>query len=103
MAFYEHTFIGKQDLTDKEVDSLVTKYSGIINKTGKMTGTMGDVQDFSREMSEKRASMNGGVDPVKQQYYKNYSKERKGAKHPQELKERKFENKAFKVKREARK
>ena len=39
MAFYEHTFIGKQDLTDKEVDSLVTKYSGIINKTGKILKT----------------------------------------------------------------
>ena len=30
MAFYEHTFIGKQDLSDKEVDSLITKYSNII-------------------------------------------------------------------------
>ena len=39
MAFYEHTFIGKQDLTDKEVDSLVTKYSDIIKNSGKLLKT----------------------------------------------------------------
>ena len=39
MAFYEHTFIGKQDLTNKEVDSLVAKYSDIINKSGKILKT----------------------------------------------------------------
>lgn len=68
-----------------------------IEKTGKMKGTVGDVQNYSKELSEKRAAMNGGVDPVKQQYYKNYSKQRKGAKHPNELKERTFENKNFKI------
>ena len=36
MAFYEHTFIGKQDLTDKEIEGLISKYSDIINKTGKI-------------------------------------------------------------------
>ena len=39
MAFYEHTFIGKQDLTNKEVDGLITKYSDIINKSGKILKT----------------------------------------------------------------
>tara|TARA_B100001996_G_C18597799_1_gene568602 strand:- start:779 stop:1111 length:333 start_codon:yes stop_codon:yes gene_type:complete len=39
MTFYEHTFIGKQDLTNKEVDSLVAKYSDIINKSGKILKT----------------------------------------------------------------
>ena len=33
MAYYEHTFIGKQDLTNKEVDGLIAKYSDIINKS----------------------------------------------------------------------
>ena len=32
MAFYEHTFVGKQDLSDKEIDNLVSKYSDIIEK-----------------------------------------------------------------------
>ena len=27
MAFYEHTFVGKQDLSTKELDGLVKKYS----------------------------------------------------------------------------
>ena len=39
MAFYEHTFVGKQDLSDKEIESLITKYSEIINKNGKILKT----------------------------------------------------------------
>ena len=39
MAYYEHTFIGKQDLTNKEVDGLIAKYSDIINKSGKILKT----------------------------------------------------------------
>ena len=39
MAFYEHTFIGKQDLSNKEVENLITKYSELINKTGKILKT----------------------------------------------------------------
>ena len=39
MAFYEHTFIGKQDLSNKEVEKLVTKNSELINKTGKILKT----------------------------------------------------------------
>ena len=35
MAFYEHTFVGKQDLSDKDVDELINKYSSIIKNTGK--------------------------------------------------------------------
>ena len=39
MTFYEHTFIGKQDLSDKEVEKLIIKYSELINKTGKILKT----------------------------------------------------------------
>ena len=39
MTFYEHTFIGKQDLSNKEVENLITKYSELINKTGKILKT----------------------------------------------------------------
>tara|TARA_S200000501_G_scaffold290632_1_gene275680 strand:- start:1618 stop:1938 length:321 start_codon:yes stop_codon:yes gene_type:complete len=39
MAFYEHTFIGKQDLSDKEVENLISKYSKIIDKYGKVLKT----------------------------------------------------------------
>ncbi len=36
MAFYEHTFIGKQDLSSKEFEKLVKKYSDIISDSGKL-------------------------------------------------------------------
>tara|TARA_B100001029_G_C14656608_1_gene232139 strand:+ start:77 stop:412 length:336 start_codon:yes stop_codon:yes gene_type:complete len=39
MAFYEHTLVGKQDLSDKEVDALVSKYTDIIKKYGKLLKT----------------------------------------------------------------
>ena len=39
MAFYEHTFIGKQDLSSKDIEALVKKYSDIINKSGKILKT----------------------------------------------------------------
>ena len=39
MAFYEHTFVGKQDLSDKEVDGLIDKYSKVIGKSGKILKT----------------------------------------------------------------
>ena len=52
-----------------------------VNKTSSTKGSMGDLMDRSKELSNKRASENNGVDPVKQQYFKNYSKKRKGAKH----------------------
>ena len=64
--------------------------NSFIEKTGKMKGTMGDMLDYSAELSEKRAAANRGEDPVKEKFYKEYSAARKGAKHPDELK--KFKN-----------
>lgn len=71
--------------------------SDFIDKTGKMKGSYGDIQNYSKELSEKRASMNGGVDPVKENYYNKYSKERNGAKHLDQMKKHKIDNKNFKV------
>ena len=68
-----------------------------IEKTGKMKGSFGDVQDYSKELSEQRKKMNNGVDPVQKKYFENYSKKRKGAKHSSELKQRTCENKNWKV------
>ena len=39
MAFYEHTIVGKQDLSEKDVESLISKYSKIIDKSGKILKT----------------------------------------------------------------
>lgn len=43
---------------------------------------MGDLMDRSEELSQKRAALNGGVDPVKEKFFKDYSAKRKGKKHP---------------------
>lgn len=55
-----------------------------LRKTSEMKGTMGDMWDLSKEMSQKRAKDNGGVDPVKQKYEADYSKKRRGYKLPKE-------------------
>ncbi len=66
-----------------------------VNKTaGK--GTMGDLLDRSKELSDKRAQEAGGKDPVKEKYYKQYAKDRGGAPHPDKMK-RSFENKNIKI------
>ena len=67
-----------------------------VNKTAGKQGTYGDLMDRSAELSAQRASQNGGVDPVKEKDYKNYSKTRRGAKHPDQMKKR-FENKNIKI------
>jgi len=67
-----------------------------IEKTGKQKGTYGDLIEQSKELSEKRAAQHGGIDPVKEKYFKEYSEARNGAKHSEELK-RNFSNKNFDV------
>ena len=51
-----------------------------VEKTARMKGgTIGGIQDYSQELSEKRG---GEQDPLREKYYKNYEKKRKGMKHP---------------------
>lgn len=78
---------------DTNVDPFDSKQ--FVERTGSKKGTVGSLLDQSKELSEKRAEKNGGVDPVKEQYFKNYSAQRKGAKHPEQMK--KFENSKIKV------
>lgn len=52
-----------------------------VDKTRNVKGSYGDMLDRSAELSDKRAEKNGGVDPIKQKYFKEYSKKRGGAKH----------------------
>ena len=68
-----------------------------VNKTASKKGTYGDLIDASAELSQKRAEENGGLDPVKEKYYKDYSNKRGGAKHQQEIKEKGYESKNVKV------
>ena len=67
-----------------------------VEKTGATQGTIGDLLDRSADLSKERASQNGGVDPVKEKYYKNYAKKRNGAIH-EDKKPKSFENKHIKI------
>lgn len=58
-----------------------------VEKTGAMKGTVGDMWDLSKELSEKRAAKDG-TDKVKETYYKNYSKNRRGTPHMKQLAEK---------------
>ena len=66
-----------------------------VNKTNK-EGTIGDLLDRSADLSRQRADQNGGVDPIKEKYYDNYSKTRKGSKHPDKM-PKTFEDKNIKI------
>lgn len=55
--------------------------NAFIEKTGKMKGKYGDLLDYSAELSEKRAELNGGEDPLKRKYFDDYKKTRNGKKH----------------------
>ena len=70
--------------------------NSFVNETKGMKGTVGDLLDASKEMSEKRSQSNGGVDPLKEKYFKKYSEERMGAKHPEETKKG-YESKNVKI------
>jgi len=69
-----------------------------VEKTANMKGTVGDLLDYSAELSQKRADLNGGVDPVKQKALQNYSEKTGGKEHPSMLgKKKSFGNKDVKV------
>lgn len=67
-----------------------------VAKTANKKGTMGDLLDRSKELSEKRASIYGGQDPLKKSYFDNYAKERGGKRHIAESKKT-FEKNGIKV------
>jgi hypothetical protein len=52
-----------------------------VERTGKMKGTYGDMQDYSAQMSERRAKESAtGEDPVKRKHFNRYEK-KTGKKH----------------------
>jgi hypothetical protein len=63
---------------DTQVDPFDSK--AFVDSTKNKKGTMGDLWDQAKEASEKRTDKLGH-DPIKQKYFKNYSKGRKGMKH----------------------
>ncbi len=69
--------------------------TSFIEKTANMKGTVGDMMDYSAELSAKRAEKAGGEDPVKRKHFKEYEKS-VGKKHVED-KPKSFENKDIKV------
>lgn len=67
-----------------------------IEKTGNMKGTVGDMLDYSAELSEERAkSSDDGQDPVKKKMFSDYKK-KTGKKHLKD-KKKSFENSNVKI------
>ena len=48
------------------------------------SATLGELVDRAKEDSYSRADKNGGVDPIKSEWFKSYSAKRKGKKHPKD-------------------
>jgi len=66
------------------IDSSIDPFSSqhFSEKTKNMKGSMGDMWDYSKELSEKRKEITAGEgDPVRKKAEKNYSKKRKGMKY----------------------
>lgn len=74
-------------IPNASIDSQIDPYSSqqFIEKTGKMKGTMGEIWDYSKELSDKRAKEKGGIDPVREKAEKNYSNRRKGMKYKEKI------------------
>jgi len=99
----KHVYFGSEGLEWKRVftipntsiDSQIDPHNQkeFVEKTGGKKGTFGDMMDYSQEMSERRAEKNGGVDPVKEKYYKDYAAERGGAKHFDQMRDNLKKNK----------
>lgn len=59
-----------------------------VEKTAKKKGSIGDMIDLSKELSEKRAHKLGvSRDPILQKKYDTYRKETRGKRHHAEIKE----------------
>jgi len=52
-----------------------------VEKTGQMKGSLGDLFNISKEMSERRQDKIGGEDPVKRKFFEDYKQKNNGAKH----------------------
>lgn len=53
-----------------------------MKRTEGFDGTIGDLMDLSKDLSNKRIEERGdGTDNVKQKFFKDYSKDRNGLKH----------------------
>jgi hypothetical protein len=92
---YEAPQINMGNSTAKKIDPWDN--TSFVDRTKHMKGTYGDLENHSRELSEKRAKESiTGEDPLKRKYLNNYAKRRGGKKHMADMPTT-FENKHVKV------
>lgn len=76
---WNRVFTPPNVLIDSKIDPF--SESDFLEKTKSKKGSIGDLMDRSAELSDKRAQKAGGVDPIKERFFKEYSKKRRGKKH----------------------
>lgn len=84
-GLWRRVFVNPNVSSDTNVDPF-SEDSFRASTVGK-NDTYGELFQRSAEASEMRAAKNGGVDPVKQKQYDDYSKMTNGKLHPQQMKE----------------
>ena len=89
---YEIPQISMGNSTSKTVNPY--SQNEFVERTGKMKGNFGNMLDYSKELSEKRAADHGGVDPVKKKHFKEYER-KTGKKHLADKKS--YESKNVKI------
>jgi len=75
---WKRVFLSPNTSIDTEIDPM--DKNSYMRKTENKAGTLGEMWDHSKELSEKRAKKMG-KDPIKQEYFKQYKKNHKGVKH----------------------
>lgn len=78
---WQRIFTIPQASIDTEIDAF--SEDSFKKKTAGKRETLGDLMDRSKELSEKRQSI-AGTDPVQNKFFEDYSKTRKGKKHPKD-------------------
>ena len=77
---YDRVFLSPYAKVDSLSSINPDSSSDFIEKTKSKNMTMGELWDTSAELSKKREDSKGG-DPVKNNFFKEHSKKRRGLKH----------------------
>jgi hypothetical protein len=85
VGLWKRVYVNPQVSTDTNIDPF--DKNAFINTQHHKRETLGTAFDRSAELSEKRAALRGGVDPIKKAALDNYAAKRHGKRHPDELKQ----------------
>ena len=77
---WKRVWVNPQASFDTKIDPFSSRE--FVSKSGTKRGTVGDLLNTSKELSERRKSKLG-KDPLAEKYLDNWSKKRKGRLHPE--------------------